>query len=670
MRKLGTAFAIIFSVWFFVACRTGKEAVKTTNNSKGDAILEFANGTNVLKSEFEYVYQKNNGGWDEAGNHSQAQFQEYLDLYINFKRKVMEAESLGLDETEAFKTEFEGYRKQLSQPYLVEKDVQEGLIKEAHDRMQWMVSASHILVMVDPEASPADTVKAFRKISTYRDSVLKGGDFGQVARKYSQDPSAKDNLGYLGYFSAFDMVYPFESAAFKTNVGTVSKPVRTSFGYHILKVHDKIKNSGKKSIAHIIIRIGPQYSAKDTAQAKSKINEIYQKLQAGEDFATLASSYSDDGTSSKRGGDLGDGRLIPQMEEIKLKLKEGEYSEPFNTAFGWHIMTVTKAEPMKSFEESQTFLKSKISRDARSYLSREKLISRVKSDYGFIFNQSAVDKFNGTIKDVNVYSKGFWKPVDSIHNGIKTNTLFSLGQDDMKKTATMGDFMDFYLNNRKGTDGKTVEAVTSKLMKKFVEQEVLAYEEAQLPNKYPEYRELVKEYRDGILLFTLTEDKVWRKAVEDTTGLKNYYEANKEKFQAGERVKVKEYEADNKESLMKVQDLLDKGTADKDIDVLVNKESSLNLKIRTLTYEKGTDKPGVDIYGKPIGYRTDIVKVGEKHKIVMVMGSFGAGFKTFEESKSEAITQYQNYLEESWLAELEKKYPVKVNENVFNTLYK
>ena len=671
MKIIRLSLFVVFLALALLGCKGSEKTKATKVEDKGPALLTFDNGVKVYKSEFEYVYQKNNGGWEKARTHETTQYEEYLDLYINFKRKVMEAESLGLNEKEEFKTEFEGYRKQLAQPYLVEKDFQEGLVKEAYDRSKWLISASHLLIGIGPDASPADTLKAFNKALAIRDSIAnKNKDFAMMAGRHSSDPSAKQNGGYLGYFSAFDMVYPFETGAFNTPKGQVSMPVRSGYGYHLILVKDRIENTGVKSAAHIIIRIGPQYSAKDTAMAIARINEISEKIKQGEKFADLAAKFSDDQVTAQKGGDLGTGRLIPEMEELKLKLKQDEVSEPFNTSFGWHLLAITNVEPMQSFEEAEPGIRSKISRDARSYLSREVLMKRVKKENNYQLNQANLDKFVLAVEDETKYTKGFWRPVDSLHKDLYSLELYRIGKDSDTHIGTLKDYIDFYVSYRKGFDGATIKQVTGKVLEKFEEQEVLKFEESQLPKKYPEYRELVKEYRDGILLFTLTEDKVWRKAVEDTVGLKNYYETHKDKFQANERIVVKEYQSDDSDNLQRVLEMLSQGLEDDKIQESINQGSSLNLKVRRLTYEKGKNEPQLDLWAQPVGYKSGITQIGEQFMLAIVMEKNPAGTKSFSDAKSECITQYQNYLEETWLKDLAGKYPVTRHDNVLNQLFK
>ena len=666
--------SLIFSTGFGTVNPGGEGDDKTAPKRKKDRILlTFANGVKVPQSEFEYIYQKNNGGWDAAKKHSTDQYMEYLNLYINFKRKVMEAEELKLHETPAFKQEFEGYRKQLAKPYMVDQSTLDNLIKEAYERSKTMIAASHILIPVGPDANPDDTLSTYKRAMDLKKRIEKGEiTFEQAAIENSKDPSVKNNKGYLGYFSVFDMVYPFETGAYNTKKGEISDPIRTGYGYHLIKVSDRVENSGTKRCSHVIIRIGSQYSAKDTASALKKINEIHAKLKEGADFKEIVESYSDDPLTINKGGDLGTGRLIPEMELIKMKLGKGDFSEPFESPFGWHILKVTEVDEMKSFEDSQEEIKAKITRDARSYLSREKLITRVKDEYNFKLNNNNFNEHLKSIPDEMrpQYMRGVWRADSTALKQAQSVELYKIGSGESQHTGTLADYLNFYRKARKGYDGTTIQQYGDKLLKLFVDSEMQKFYEKQLPTIYPEYRELLREYRDGILLFTLTEDKVWKKAVEDTSGLKEFYNTHQGDFKADERLEVVEYRSEKDGVLDQVAKMLDAGKSDEDIEAEVNKTSSLNLKIRTLTIEKGKSDQE-ELFSKHVGYKTGIISASMKAKrILRIQKKIRAGIKTFDEARSECITRYQNHLEETWLKSLEEKYPVAVDQKTVKKLFK
>ena len=662
-------FIYILLISLAWGCKAKKPLTSSTNTSGQESaspsLLTFDKGT-VSKAEFERVYAKNNGGLEEASKHTTAQLREYLDLYINFKRKVFEAESMGLDTTPAFNQEFETYRKQLVQPYLSAKEVEEQLIKEAYERSKMSVDASHLLIGVEQDASPEDTLVAYQKIMAIRDSIANGQkEFEEMTVKYSTDPSAKQNKGRLGYFNVFEMVYPFETAAFTTDKGNVSMPIRTRFGYHLINVHDKQSIEGKKHVSHIIIRVGDRYSAKTEEEAQAKIQEIYEKLKAGEDFATLASQFSDDPSSSGKGGDLGTGRLLAEMENAKYTLDEGEFSEPFTTRFGHHILKVTKVDKLPPFEEAQIELKQKISRDSRSQLGRQALIQRIKNENGFKLDDASFALFKEGL-DEN-FPRGNWQP-DTAQEVMYENTLFTLDNGNYK--VSIQDFIDYYQKSRIRKSGMTPAQAAESMKTSYVEQKLLEYEEAQLPKKNPEFRHLVQEYRDGILLFTLMERKVWKKAVEDTMGLQNYYQAHQDSFHKDQTIDVREFRTTERAPIDEAKKMLAQGMSEAQIDSVLNQTSSLTLRIISQTYEKGDPELPAEIFEKEVGYQSDILGENNFFRLLVVQEKHPAGIPPLEKVKSEAITRYQDYLEQQWLKELAEKYPVEIDEDVFASLFK
>ncbi|RYD70133.1 MAG: peptidylprolyl isomerase, partial [Sphingobacteriales bacterium] len=270
---------------------------------KKDSIVFSVNGEPVSLREFKYIYEKNNAA--DPNLYKTQNLRDYLDLYINFKLKVKEAHDLGLDTTDKFVKEFNGYRNQLAQPYLTDRNVSQGLIDEGYTRLKEELRATHILIPVNMEASPKDTMDAYNKALEVYNKAIKGDDFEALAREYSKDPSVANNGGDLGYFTAFQMIYPFESAAYNMKkVGDISKPVRTRFGYHVIKLTDRRPYRGEIQVRHILINSN-EYDSKEKKQiAKNKIDSLYSLLQKGADFAALARQHSDHAQSKASGGDL------------------------------------------------------------------------------------------------------------------------------------------------------------------------------------------------------------------------------------------------------------------------------------------------------------------------------------------------------------------------------
>lgn len=526
-------------------------------------VIETLGTVPVYTNDFLYVYRKNNpapGATTTEGDARQATtIPEYLDLYTNFRLKVLDAEQRGLDTTSGFRRELDGYRQQLAQPYLTEKSVTDQLVKEAYDRMKQEVNASHVLIMVGPDADPKDTLAAYERISKVRQKVTSGGqDFDMVAKEESQDPSAKQNNGSLGYFTAMQMVYPFENAAYKTPVGQVSPIIRTRFGYHIIKVNNMRPAQGEIKVAHLMVRASPGMPKEDSIAAKKKVDEIYARVQKGEDWKKLTSQFSEDAGSAQQGGELpafGTGRMIPSFEEAAFALKNpGDISKPVLTPYGWHIIKLTERKPLPTYADMEASLKSRVAKDSRSELNKAAFLKRVRRE--------------NDVKDVDATRKLVIEKADTA----LVSAHFTFTEDPKNKTLGMPlmtikgqpvTVRDFYTwlktNQRARPKGGSPQYVMGLYLDQFAEQRLTDYEKSHLEEKYPDYRMLVKEYRDGILLFQLMDEKVWSKAIEDTTGLKKFFADNKESYRWGQRLDATMLSAADKGTLDQALALMKKG---------------------------------------------------------------------------------------------------------------
>lgn len=551
------------------ACNPTKPTAATTAattsiaSRANEPVLETLGTTPVYTSDFLYVYRKNNapatGSASTEAARPESSLAEYLELYTNFRLKVLDAEKLGRDTTAAFKRELEGYRQQLSQPYLTEKSVTDQLVKEAYDRMKLEINASHILVLVGPEADPKDTLAAYEKITKIRQRVTSGGeDFAKVAREESGDPSAKQNGGQLGYFTAMQMVYPFETAAFQLKKGEVSQPVRTRFGYHVIKVNDSRPAQGEIKVAHLMVRATPGMPKDDSVAAKKKADEIYDRVKKGEDWGKLVSQFSEDAGSAQQAGELppfGTGRMIPSFEEAAFGLqKPGDISKPVQTPYGWHIIKLIERKPMPPYAEMEQSLKNRVAKDSRSELNRAAFLKRIRRENDF----KAVDATRKLVMaqaDTSLVSGKF-----TFTDNPKDKTLH-LPLFTIKGQPTS--VLDFYgwlkTNQKPRPKGSSASYVMGLYLDQYADEMLTNYEKMHLEDKYPEYRSLVREYRDGILLFQLMDEKVWSKAIEDTTGLKKFYEDTKANYQWGQRVDATVISAADKATLDKALTLMKKG---------------------------------------------------------------------------------------------------------------
>lgn len=615
---------------------------------------------NVSKKEFEYVFKKNN---KQATNPSEESLREYLELYINFKLKVIEAKSLGMDTVSSFIKELAGYRKQLAAPYLTDKEVNDRLINEAWERSQKEIRASHILVNCAEDASPKDTLAAYNKIMALRKRIVdRKEDFGKVASDASQDPTAKNNKGDLGYFSAFAMVYPFETVCYNTKAGSVSMPFRTRFGYHIVKVVDVRPAQGEVKTAHIMIRFNEKATKADTLKGKEKIEEIYSRLQKGEKFDDLARQYSEDKASARNGGTLqmfGTGKMVFEFEQQAFALKNiGDYSKPFVTPYGWHIVKLLERKAPPTFEKSKEDLKAKINRDTRSDLNRISFINKLKASYKFTEYPKALQTFYTGI-DSAIVKSTFKK--NQANN--PQDLLFTI----QGKNYTVADFADYIVSAQQSISKESAYKAKKDLYDNYVSKTLIDFEETKLDEKYPEFKALMEEYRDGILLFELTDQKVWSAAVKDSAGLENYFKANQSKYMWPDRLNATIYTCANATIAAEVKSLLKNKKINQDSLLRrINKQNPLNLTIKSDKFER-TENATIDGIDWKKGISKDIVS-NNAVSFVVVKEKLPAQSKKLSEVRGAATADYQTYLEKNWLESLRKKYQVQVNEPVFKSL--
>ncbi|MCB0410764.1 MAG: peptidylprolyl isomerase, partial [Flavobacteriales bacterium] len=488
--------------------------------------------------------------------------------------------------------------------------------------------------------------------------------FQGIAPVTSDDPSVVDNKGDLNYFSALDMVYQFENAAFTTKIGEVSPIIRTKFGYHILKVYAKRRSSGEITVAHIMAKYPKEATKQDKDNAKKKINELYEKLQKGESFDDLARQFSDDKQSADRAGLLQPfkaGRLPEPFEKAAFGLKkDGDYSKPVETPYGWHIIKRVSIKELPPLEEIKNDLKAKINRDSRSQMGRQALIARVKSENKFKETVSSLNAFEKVID--TTFKKGTWTASKAKKLGNKE--MFNLAG----KSYTQDEFADYLENQMTIRTNDDMFEIVKQLYAGWVDESVVAYENSQLETKYVEFRNLMREYRDGILLFDLTDREVWSKAVKDTTGLKNYYEKNKSRYQWDERIDATVYKCVNEGVAKDVRKLLGSKKKKEDIIEKINKSSQLNLSVLDVVYLKGEIQKLDEFWKKGVLPENIFDKSENKYNVIMINQILDKSIKKLPECRGMVTADYQTHLETEWKAYLENKYKVSYFDEVLKTI--
>jgi len=619
-----------------------------------DPVIMSIGGQDVSKSEFEYIWNKNNTN----NTTDKKSLDEYVDLFVNFKLKVAEAKSQGIDTTKSFITELSGYRRQLVAPYMMDKEAETVMYKEAYDRLKEYVEASHILIMVKPNASPGDTLQAYLKAQGTYFRIKNGDDFSKLAKELSDDGSKKDG-GYLGYSTGLQYVYPFENVLFNTPVGTVSKPFRTQFGYHIIKVLNRRPAMGLYRAGHILKIVSPNASPEMQAAAKDSIFKIYDSLKNGGDFTLYATKHSDDQNAASKNGEYGlmySGKLPYEFENALYKLKVGEYSAPFQTKYGWHIVKALEFQPYPEMEKAREYLSKTITRGDRAQAMSESMVEKLKMEYNYTLNVKSLDPF---FKAVETIKKSNDSTLLKALNESE-NTLFTLnGVEHSQKefAATLAD--------------KDIKQLPMEdTYKSFVQKVVMDYEDSQLETKYPEFGHLMQEYKDGILLFEVSNREVWEKASLDTTGLENYFGANKAKY-AWDKPHYKGFiiQCANADVAKKAKKLIKKMPADSIIVTLkrsFNTDTTTLIKIERGLFAKG-ENPTIDA----LAYKTGKLETKPEFPNVFLQGySLPKGPEVYTDVRGLVISDYQGYLEERWIQSLKDKFKVIVYKDVVNTVNK
>ena len=642
--------------------------------AQDERVLVTVGEEKVTVDEFMKVYNKNNVQGEAIDNKS---VKGYLDLYVNFRLKVMEAEELGMDTISEFKEELAGYREQLAEPYFVNEEIMDELLQEAYNRKKYNLRASHILIMVGPDAMPEDTLAAYEKIIEARSRVEGGEPFGKVASEMSDDESARDRMvksrdgernvsgngGDLAYFSAFDMVYQFETGAYNTDIGELSMPVRTDYGYHIIKVTDKIDALGSIEVAHLYLKMPENAAKTDSADIKLRIDSLYQRIQDGEDFDELTREYSDDKGSSSRGGLLPKfevNRMVPEfIKAISTLSDSGDVSKPVITSYGWHLIKLYSYSGIQPFEDVKADLTKRLQKDKRAQKSEEVIIADIKKEYSYKQNSESL-KAVYNIVDSTIY-EGSWEIPEGSN---LSDIVFTLGD----QLYSQEDFVNYLQQNQKIGREEKINEYVNKVFKEYVEEECRAYEDGRLEEKYPEFKAIVKEYRDGILLFELTDQKVWSKAVNDTVGLKAYHEEHEKDFMWDTRLDAVIYTFTDTTYVDITKGLIKSGLSDEEIITQVNGDSLSVLTINRKKFSKG-DNELID----DIKWKNGTVHMSRKDGIsryVKVNKKLSPEPKSFDEARGLITAGYQEYLEKEWIDTLKIKYPVEINNEVLSSLNK
>lgn len=633
-------------------------ATAHAQSTGNDQVLFTVAGQPVTKEEFLYVYKKNNP--DKQNDYSRESLQEYLDLYVNFKLKVTEARAEKIDTTEKVREELQKYGDQLIKSNF-DKEVLEQAAQKLYADMQTERLVYHIMIAVDFKKAGVDTMAAINKLNQAKERLLKGESFAKVAKEVSTDQSNTTDPGLIGWFLKGQINSEiFDKTIFSMPVGSYSDIIKTSLGYHIVYVPKSRPNQGTTTVSHILVRTGKDAKPEAIAQAKKKADSLYAVVKAGgSTFEEIATKYSDDKTSAAKGGLLDaftTGKMIYAFQETAYSLKNpGDISAPVQTTYGWHIIKLIEHQPLDSFDEMKGELKTSIEKSPEYKNIRAEFVANAKSRYSFTENADAKKELLGKLDSAFVKSTWNMHQADGL-----TKVLFTIGN----KSYTQTDMASYLEINQRVYRDKSIEEKYNKLYNQAVEQAVIEYD---LSERNVDFRRLLQEYRDGLPLFAMLERKIWSRGSTDTVGLRNYYEMHKTEYMWDERVEATTYICKDAKTAKAVRKMAGKNAGDKEIMAKFNKDSVELVFVKTAIYLPGQDS-NVDNLNKTPGIGADILNADGTITFVKLTKVIPPTPKSLDEARGYVISAYQDQLEKEWIEELHKKYPVAIDQKVFNSM--
>ena len=622
----------------------------------GTAILAFAkvkdpvimtiNGKDIKLSEFEYLYHKNN-----EQQLDKETLEQYVDRFVLYKQKVADAEAAGIDTTDLFKREFEGYQNDLATPYITEDTTYRwNFISEAYERSKKEIDIDHF--MLPTGANPAETQELLARMDSIRTCVLRGENWADLAMKYSSDPSKARNHGHYGYVSSCTFPYEFENQLYNTPVGSISQPFTTNFGIHMIRVNG-VRERDDVHAKHILKLFPKNATDEQKAECKAKMDSIYALLKAGANFEEMAKAESQD-NSAQRGGDLGwfgRGRMVKPFEEAAYALADGEISEPFETVYGYHIIKKV-AHGMPTIEMMRPMIDRAISRDERTKLITERRLEDLKAKYNYKLNPDFDKYLTSTLQSHGKYDSTY---VAQNIKGVKLPMFFYADKSVPVSQLTPQLIEKTLILN---TDNAK-EYILSKVMN--VADGVLTdYNAHELVNSNPEYRNLLNEYRDGMLLFEISNRRVWKAANKDTVGLENYFAEHRDRYNWNEpHFKGIILSAKNDSVLQLVKAAQHEMAPDTLTDGLYNRFGN------DIRMERKVVKQGENNLADYLAFHVGDKPERRGYEAFMILeGKLINNPEEVSDVRGAVASDYQDVLEQRWKEELAKKYPAKINKKV------
>jgi len=550
--------AVILGTLIYAGCAPAEQ----------DAVVATVGNHPLKLSEYEQQYVKSLGSREAGAATSQDDREKFLDLVVKYRLKLAGAYGEGLDSLPGVLYEIGAYKGSLASSYLTERMIIAPGVRQLYARQNEEIRASHILLTLSPTAPPADSAAAYKKAFEIIAAARSGANFGALAVENSQDPSVKLNNGDLYYFTAGQLVTPFEDAAFGMKIGEISSvPVRTQYGLHIIKIVDRKPSPGEVHASHIMIRFQSQNpSPQDTAQVYAKIKALKDSLAAGADFASLAKRHSEDPGSAGRGGDLGyfsRRRWVQPFDEVAMNLSPGQVSGIVRTPYGYHLIKCFDVRPRKTFEAAKQELQP-IYQQLRYQEDYAKFLAGLKKEVRFEMFDATLRRFLASVdSSKSTHDSAWWSGVPT---ELGAQPLFSIQGRQVSVDSTV-----HLISARPDQGGTSLRALPlATAVSEIGEHLVFSAKADLLAKNVPEFAALLAEYREGILLYQTEQEHVWNRIVMGDTVLKPYFNAHRENFTWPDRISFTEIKGGSDSLARAISGLLHSGET---IETIAEKDS-------------------------------------------------------------------------------------------------
>jgi peptidyl-prolyl cis-trans isomerase SurA len=610
----------------------------------------------VLLDEFEYFYERNVGTRETTKESQQEDREKFLDLLTNYKLKIRDAYDRNLLNDPEVQKELREYRTSVASTFLIEKEMKEPALRKMYDRRKMETRASHILFRLGPNPTPEETLTVWNKAVDVINQLKSGKDFAELAQEVSEDPSARQNKGDLMFFTAGQMVGEFEDAAFSLRPGEINRsPVRTPFGYHIIKVTDRRPAIHSISVRHLMVMHRKGADSLDVDSALVRINDLMDSLKAGHDFAELARKYSEDGGTAPRGGNLGyfqRRRFVPDFEQAAFSLKVGEISPVVRTVYGYHIIKCEDIKQIPPYEEMRSELQN-VFQQTRNNFEYRRFVDDFRQRFRIQVDEQALAALIAVMDSTNPVVDSVWLeniPAEIRRQAIITSNRRSMSIEDI--VGVLGTQPEY----------RQIVFVPSQ-MNQHIERaaDILALDLAseRLEGRYPDFEALMKEFRDGVVLYKAEQLEVWNRIDMNEDRLRTFYEERKTNYPLPDRVEFVEISAANDSLLQRIIRDVKRG---RNLDTAVAR-----LKDKVEKKNRGLIAANIDTVAS-VAWGSDgktlvgPIRYNNKSYLIKTIRKDPARLKTFEEASAELSTLFQDHeakrLESEWLGRLREKYPV------------